>query len=154
MGRDVAKVFRRDTADGDGIVRAAGGLVLRHAEDGVWEVAVVHRPRREDWSLPKGKLDPGEAPEAGALREVEEETGLRCRLVRFAGYTEYTDRRGRPKIVAYWVMEVIDEGTFSAHAEVDELRWFEIPQALEMLTYSRDQDLVAAVDEIASTRSA
>jgi 8-oxo-dGTP diphosphatase len=154
MGMDAARVFRQNAAEDDGIVRAAGGVVLRRGESGVWEVAVVHRPRREDWSLPKGKLDPDESPEAGALREVEEETGLRCRLVRFAGYTEYVDRRGRPKIVAYWVMEVIDEGIFSAHAEVDELRWIEIPQALEVLTYGRDQDLVASVNEVASARSA
>ena len=115
---------------------------------------MVHRPRRKDWSLPKGKLAPGESLEAGALREVEEETGLKCRLRRFAGYTEYVDRRRRPKIVAYWVMEVIDEGTFSAHSEVDELRWLEVPKALEILTYGRDQDLLASVEELELVRLA
>jgi len=153
MGRD-ATPARPRPADDDGIVRAAGGAVLRRRESGTWEVAVVHRPRREDWSLPKGKLAPDESLEACALREVEEETGLKCRLERFAGYTEYVDRRRRPKIVAYWVMEVIDEGTFSAHAEVDELRWLEVSQALEMLTYGRDQDLLALVEELDLVRSA
>jgi 8-oxo-dGTP pyrophosphatase MutT (NUDIX family) len=153
MGANETRARRR-SGDEDDIIRAAGGVVLRRRENGTWEVAVVHRPRREDWSLPKGKLAPGESLEAGALREVEEETGLKCRLGRFAGYTEYVDRRRRPKVVAYWVMEVIDEGTFSAHSEVDELRWLEVPQALEMLTYGRDQDLLASVEELELVRSA
>lgn len=137
----------------DGIVRAGGGVLLRRGDRGTWEFAVIHRPRREDWSLPKGKLDPGESFEAGALREVEEETGLKCRLTRFAGYTEYIDRRGRPKIVAYWVMKVIEEGTFSAHSEVDELRWLAFPQGLDTLTYARDRDLVTSLDELALARA-
>jgi 8-oxo-dGTP diphosphatase len=154
MGRDETQSLRRAGDGDDGIVRAAGGVVLRRGDSAKWEVVVVHRPRREDWSLPKGKLAPGESLEAGALREVEEETGLKCRLGWFAGYTEYVDRRGRPKIVAYWVMEVIEEGIFSAHAEVDELRWLEVPRALEMLTYGRDQDLLASVEELVLARSA
>ncbi|HUC37815.1 MAG TPA: NUDIX hydrolase [Acidimicrobiales bacterium] len=139
---------------GDGVVRAAGGVVLRRGEGGNLEIAVVHRPRREDWSLPKGKLDPGESFEDGAIREVEEETGLVCRLARFAGYTEYVDRRGRPKVVAYWVMEIVGQGTFSAGAEVDEIRWVEAHQALEVLTYERDKDLIASLDELALALSA
>lgn len=138
----------------DTVVKAGGGVLLRHGEDGDLEVALVHRPRREDWSFPKGKLDSGETFEEGALREVEEETGFRCELTRFAGYTEYIDRRGRPKIVAYWVMQVTDEGTFSAHVEIDELRWVEVSSALEMLTYPRDRDLLYSLDEISFARSA
>lgn len=138
----------------DSVVKAGGGVVLRQGENGDREVALVHRPRREDWSFPKGKLDPGETFEDGALREVEEETGFRCDLTRFAGYTEYIDRRGRPKIVAYWVMQVIEGGTFSAHAEIDELRWVEVTAALEMLTYPRDKDLLCTLDELSYARSA
>jgi 8-oxo-dGTP pyrophosphatase MutT (NUDIX family) len=115
--------------------------------NGTWRIALVHRPRREDWSLPKGKLEPDETPEAGALREVLEETGLECKLDRFVGYTSYVDRRGRPKIVTYWVMEVVAEGPFAPGAEVDELRWVRLDEAVELLTYGRDRDLVASLDE-------
>jgi 8-oxo-dGTP diphosphatase len=138
---------------GEGIVRAAGGLVLRPSSGGGWEVLVVHRPRRVDWSLPKGKLEPDEEWEAGALREVEEETGFRCRLGRFVGYTEYLDRRGRPKIVAYWSMEPV-EGAFSPNSEVDEVRWVECGEALDLLTYGRDRDLISSLDELVLARSA
>ena len=118
-------------------VRAAGGLVQR---DG--RVAVVHRPKYDDWSLPKGKLDDDESFEDAALREVREETGLRCRLGDEAGEVHYTDGRGRPKIVRYWHMEPID-GAFAPNAEVDELRWMEPGAAADALTYAHDRELLA-----------
>ena len=74
------------------------------ASNGALQIVVVHRPDQQDWSFPKGKLEPGETFELAALREVREETGMACRLVRFIGHTEYMDRKGRPKAVAYWVM--------------------------------------------------
>ena len=120
-------------------VRAAGGVVLR---DG--RVAVVHRPRYDDWSLPKGKLDPGESFEDAALREVEEETGLRCRLVRELPAVEY-EVRGRPKLVRYWAMEVEDETPFVPGDEVDEVRWLDPTEALALLTYERDREVLRAV---------
>jgi 8-oxo-dGTP diphosphatase len=120
-------------------VRAAGGVVLR---DG--KVAVVHRPRYDDWSLPKGKLDPGESFEDAALREVEEETGLRCRLVRELPAVEY-EVRGRPKLVRYWAMEVEEEIPFVPGDEVDEVRWVEPPEALALLSYDRDREPVLAL---------
>jgi 8-oxo-dGTP diphosphatase len=120
-------------------VRAAGGVVLR---DG--KVAVVHRPRYDDWSLPKGKLDPGESFEDAALREVEEETGLRCRLVRELPAVEY-EVRGRPKLVRYWAMEVEDETPFVPGDEVDEVRWVEPPEALALLSYDRDREPLLAL---------
>jgi 8-oxo-dGTP diphosphatase len=120
-------------------VEAAGGVVLR---DG--RVAVVHRPRYDDWSLPKGKLDPGESFEDAALREVEEETGLRCRLVRELPAVEY-EVRGRPKVVRYWAMEVTDEAPFEPNDEVDEVRWLEPAEALALLTYDRDREPVLAL---------
>jgi 8-oxo-dGTP diphosphatase len=132
-------------------VRAAGGLVVRRGSDGQCEVLLVHRPGREDWSFPKGKLESGESFEDAALREVEEETGLRCTLGRFIGHTEYRDRKDRPKVVAYWVMEAVD-GSFVANDEVDQLRWLRLDDAGRLLTYERDQELLivlVAADEVA-----
>jgi 8-oxo-dGTP diphosphatase len=127
------------------VVRAAGGIILRDIAAGRREVAVVHRPGRDDWSLPKGKLSADESFEECALREVQEETGLRCRLGRFVGYTEYRDRRDRPKVVAYWLMDVLD-GEFAPSDEVDEMRWLELTIARRALTYERDRDLIASLD--------
>ena len=118
-------------------VQAAGGLVVR---DGL--VCLVHRPRYDDWSLPKGKLDPGEDFEAGALREVEEETGLRCRLLDELEEVRYRDSRGRPKLVRYWAMEVVEDAGFTPNDEVDELRWVSPAEAAELLSYERDRELV------------
>jgi 8-oxo-dGTP diphosphatase len=133
-------------------VRAAGGVVVRDAGGGRREVAVVHRPSRDDWSLPKGKLTADESFEHCALREVLEETGLRCRLGRFVGSTEYRDRRDRPKVVVYWLMEALD-GEFSPSDEVDEMRWLELTIARRALTYERDRDLVALLDEVSLAQS-
>jgi 8-oxo-dGTP diphosphatase len=120
-------------------VEAAGGVVMR---DG--RLALVHRPRYDDWTLPKGKLDPHESFEDAALREVFEETGLRCRLVRELPAVEY-QARSRPKIVRYWLMEVDDETPFVPGDEVDEVRWVEPAEALEVLTYARDREVLLAV---------
>jgi len=125
------------------LVRAAGGLVVRRAS-GQLQIALVHRPVHQDWSYPKGKLEEGETFEDAAQREVLEETGLICRLLRFIGHTEYTDRKGRPKVVAYWVMAA-EAGTFVVNEEVDELRWVDAPVAGEMLSYERDRELLAVV---------
>ncbi len=117
-------------------VEAAGGVVV---VDG--RVLLVHRPRYDDWTLPKGKLDPGESFEEAALREVEEETGLVCRLGRELPSTEYHDNKGRPKVVRYWLMEV-ERGEFEPNDEVDEVRWAELGEAPALLTYDRDRELV------------
>ena len=142
MGGALGRGFGRPKS-GDVLVEAAGGIVLREACGHV-EVAVVHRPGRDDWSLPKGKLDPGESYEQAALREVREETGYHCALDRFVGFTEYRDRRQRPKVVGYWVMEVVG-GTFAPSEEVDELRWLELDVARHLLTYERDRELLASL---------
>ena len=120
-----------------GEVRAAGGLVVR---DGL--VCLVHRPKYDDWSLPKGKVDPGEGFEQAALREVEEETGLRCRLGDELPEVRYTDAGERPKLVRYWAMHVVDDSGFSANDEVDELRWVTLADAARLLSYEHDRELV------------
>jgi 8-oxo-dGTP diphosphatase len=123
-------------------VKAAGGVVWRRGPSGI-EVAVVHRPHRDDWSLPKGKLDPGESWEQAALREVEEEIGLRCRLGRELPPVGYQDNAGREKVVRYWLMEPVS-GEFEPNDEVDELRWLIPRAAVGLLSYPRDRELVAA----------
>jgi 8-oxo-dGTP diphosphatase len=120
----------------DDEIRAAGGVVVR---DG--RVAVIHRPKYDDWSLPKGKLDPGETWEEAALREVEEEIGVRGRLGRELESSRYT-HKGRPKVVRYWVMSVDDAREFVPGEEVDELRWLTPEEARPLLTYERDRDLL------------
>ena len=117
-------------------VDAAGGLVER---DGL--IAIVHRSRYDDWSLPKGKLDPGESFEQAALREIEEETGLRCTLGEELESSRYADHRGRPKLVRYWRMTV-DGGGFQPNDEVDELRWLSPGDAAALLSYEHDRLLV------------
>jgi len=125
------------------VIQAAGGVVLRR-QDGELEVAIVHRPMHQDWSYPKGKLEEGETLEEAAQREVFEETGFICRLLRFIGHTEYLDRKGRPKVVAYWVMAA-DAGAFAVNEEVDELRWLPVAAAHQLLSYERDRELLAVV---------
>jgi 8-oxo-dGTP diphosphatase len=123
------------------IVRAAGGVVWRPAESGGVEVALVHRPAYDDWSFPKGKLHPGEDEATAAIREVEEETGLRCRLARDLGVSTYRDSRGRAKTVRYWAMTPADGELAAAH-EVDEARWVPLGDAPDLLTYERDRELL------------
>jgi 8-oxo-dGTP diphosphatase len=121
-------------------VRAAGGLIYRHGRAGV-EVSVVHRPRYDDWGLPKGKLDEGESYEEAALREVEEETGLVCRLLDPCGQTTYPHPEGREKVVRYWLMEPV-VGEFQPGGEIDELRWLTVEDALHVLTYEEERALL------------
>ena len=120
-------------------VRAAGGLVFR---DG--DVLLVHRPRYDDWTFPKGKADEDETDEDCALREVHEETGLRCALDEEIGVTEYVDAKGRPKRVRWWRMHPLADDGFVPNAEVDELRWLDADGARALLTYERDLALLEA----------
>ena len=127
-----------DSAD----VKAAGGVVVRRT-DGEPRVALCHRPRYDDWSFPKGKLDPGETWEQAALREVEEEIGLRCALGDELPPTSYEVARGH-KVVRYWLMEP-ESGAFAPNEEVDEMRWMTPAEAERQLTYEHDRALARAV---------
>jgi 8-oxo-dGTP pyrophosphatase MutT (NUDIX family) len=125
------------------VVLAAGGVVWRRNESGELEVLLVHRPKYDDWTLPKGKLDDGESAEDAALREVEEETGFSVELGEELPPTDYHDRYGRPKNVRYWVMDITG-GEFQPNREVDEVRWLRVEAAKEALTYARDRDVLDA----------
>jgi 8-oxo-dGTP diphosphatase len=126
-------------------VRAAGGVVVRHGDGGPW-VAVVHRPRYDDWSLPKGKLEPGEEFEQAALREIEEETGCRCRLRAELEPSRYRDQKGRDKLVRWFLMEPLEgeptAGSFEPDHEVDELRWLDPDEASRLVDYPHDRLLL------------
>ena len=128
------------------LVRAAGGVVWqrRHGE---LEILVVHRPRYDDWSLPKGKADPGESDTDCALREVEEETGLVCELGAELPSTRYRDNKGRDKVVRYWAMEPRSgAGTFTPNDEIDEIRWLPVDEAVAQLSYEHDRPVVRAFE--------
>jgi 8-oxo-dGTP pyrophosphatase MutT (NUDIX family) len=129
-------------------IEAAGGVVVRGREGGGKEVAVVHRPKYDDWSLPKGRLHRGEEWRDAALREVAEETGLRCEAVAELEGTRYVDRKGRAKQVRWWLLRPLG-GEFEPSDEVDELRWMPLERAAEMLDYEQDRKLVAAAGAIA-----
>ncbi len=133
------------------LIRAAGGIVHRHASNSHVEIACIYREARGDWTFPKGKLDQGETFEQAALREVAEETGMDCHIERFVGTTNYTHRKGKPKIVAYYLMGV-NHGEFAPNEEVDDLVWLPIEQVRSHLTWERDQELFDLVSELPELR--
>jgi 8-oxo-dGTP diphosphatase len=118
------------------VVRAAGGVVVRDGT-GAPEVVVVHRPKYDDWTLPKGKAEEWESDEECALREVEEETGLVCELLEELDGASYTDASGRPKVVRYWLMRPVD-GALRPTREIDDACWLTLEQAEARLSYERD----------------
>jgi 8-oxo-dGTP diphosphatase len=122
------------------LIRAAGGIVWR-VEAGTPRIAVVHRPRRGDWSLPKGKLDPRESWHEGARREVAEETGCEVRLGRYAGAKLHLDRP-QPKLTLYWHARLVREGPLSPQDEVDEVAWLSRREALARLDHASDRRLL------------
>jgi 8-oxo-dGTP diphosphatase len=132
-----------ELVDGANIVRAAGGIVWKARPSGR-ALAVIHRKRQDDWTLPKGKLDDGETFEQAALREVREETGCDARLGAFAGASTYHSKRG-PKVVLYWHMTVLRESGLAASSEVDEVAWLAPAEALRRLSRERDRRLLRAV---------
>ncbi|ELZ70306.1 NTP pyrophosphohydrolase [Haloferax volcanii DSM 14919] len=128
---------------------AAGGLLRR--DDG--RLCLVHRPRYDDWSLPKGKLEPGETLVETAVREVREETRCEVDRGRFAGRYEYrvpddAETQSGPKGVFVWHMRVVDEHQFEPDAEVDARQWVTPVEALQRLTYETERALVRRAFEL------
>ena len=135
----------RSPGGGRGDILAAGAVVLRPGRD----VLLVHRPKYDDWSFPKGKLDRGEHVTAAAVREVQEETGLRVRLGRPLASQHYSTSKGR-KTVRYWIGRAVDTDDVSgyvANAEIDEVAWVPVDKAARLLTYRHDRDTLAEVLE-------
>lgn len=126
-------------------ILASGGLVLRPGKRGQ-QILVVHRPRYDDWSLPKGKDDLGETPEQAALREVAEETGVLARIVKPLKDVTYVTSQENHKLVRYFAMREISSIPFVPNEEVDEIRWVSKTEALKLLSYPFDRDLVGEAD--------
>ena len=136
----------------DDLIRAAGGLITRTGLGDRVEVACIYRESRGDWTFPKGKLDEGETFEEAALREVLEETGMKCEVIRFIGTTNYTHRKGKAKIVAYYLMAA-DEVEFIPNDEVDELVWLAIEEVRGHLTWDRDKELFDLLVELPEVKA-
>ena len=140
----VLSFLRRRRREPTAEVRAAGGAPWRRGAGGDLEVLLVHRPRYDDWSLPKGKCDKGEPDEACALREVAEETGLACVIGPELPTQRYLDQKGRDKVVRYWAMEA-PPGDGALEHEVDEVVWLPLDAARRRLSYTRDTEVLDAL---------
>ena len=123
---------------------AAGGVLVRRGPDGP-EILIVHRPRYDDWTLPKGKIDTNESLEACALREVEEETGIRARIVGELGKSRYTSE-GLAKVVHWFVMREVRSQTFEPTDEVEQIKWVPLKGARKLLSYPKDAEVLASFD--------
>ena len=135
-------------ADGKNtVVYAAGGVVWRENSAGDVEVVIVHRPRYDDWTLPKGKVEPGETLISTAVREIKEETGYDVRLVRHLRMVSYDLRGPGRKHVHYWSAEAVG-GSFTPNHEVDEIRWLPIEAAAEQLSFRLDQKVLATFEQL------
>ena len=117
------------------------------AEGSLLTIALVHRPRYDDWSLPKGKLDPGESMEQAAVREIREETGVTARLGPWLCDVRYTVVEGR-KLVRYWSAEEVESSDFVPGREIDELRWVTPEAAVDLLSHARDVEVVERFGEL------
>jgi len=130
-------------ASSDDGVQAAGAVLWRRTSSEI-EVALVHRPKYDDWTFPKGKLDEGESHEEAALREVEEETACSGAMGVELASTSYSDAKGRSKTVRYWAMKLEREGDFVPNSEIDAVRWVRLDEAERVLSYAHDLDVLAS----------
>ncbi len=126
------------------IITAAGGLVFATI-DGKRRVLVIHRPRYDDWSFPKGKHDDGESDRDAALREIEEETNVLGRIVARLSDVVYTTPNDNPKRVSYFAVRAVETPKFKPNSEVDRLEWLTKKQARKRLTYDHDRKLLESV---------
>ena len=129
------------------MIRAAGALLWRERSAGEIEIALVHRPRYGDWSLPKGKIDENETALACAYREVFEETGIKARFTRQLGTVEYEDNNTQ-KRVKYWVAQALGTSDFVANEEVDQIRWLKPSDSIELATHQSDKEMIERFLEI------
>lgn len=125
------------------IVRAAGGLVFRHTSKGKLKVLVAHRPRYDDWSLPKGKADKGETPEETAVREVLEETGYHCRVVAPLGTNRYRISNGIKEVTWFAMRPLPDSPGFKVNNEIDQIKWLSRSKAKQLVDYENDRTLIS-----------
>jgi 8-oxo-dGTP diphosphatase len=126
------------------VIRAAGGVPWRVQGHRRIEFLLVHRPQYDDWTFPKGKAKRDETDEAAALREVLEETGLKCELGRELATTHYIDRCGRPKYVRYWAMGPVTRPATPGH-DVDDIAWLTQERVAQRLSYQRDIAVLEAL---------
>lgn len=134
------------TPDGYFLEHSAGGIVYR-VHGGQIEIAIAYRTYHHDWTLPKGHLEDEETEEQAALREVEEETGLVCEIIAHVGFSTYRfrDRKNKKiieKRVDYFLMKLTRDKGQIQHEEVDKVEWFPYIEAINKLSFKRDQDLV------------
>ena len=132
------------------VILAAGGLVWKDAPAGK-ELAIIHRPKYDDWTLPKGKLKPGETWSQAAIREVHEETGCRVAIGDFVGCTCY-QLAAVPKVVLYWNMKLIGKCDFQPGKEVDELQWLSVDDAVQRLDYETERELIVSNERNSNER--
>ena len=124
------------------MIRAAGALLWRENSDLAIEVALIHRPRYDDWSLPKGKIEIGETALQCAYREVLEETGMRASFTRELGSVEY-EESGQQKRVKYWAAHcALNKSEFIPNEEVDQIQWLAASDAHQLATHDSDKSVI------------
>jgi 8-oxo-dGTP diphosphatase len=122
------------------VIQAAGGILWKK-DKGEKKIAIVHRHKHDDWSLPKGKVDKGETWKKTALREVVEETGFEAKIKKYAGSISYL-LDGKPKVVLFWHMKIKSEKKNKMNGEVDQVRWVTVEEAEKLLDYPEELTVI------------